>query len=241
MSNRAKPTTSGSNNLPAAKSVGIWIRVSHEDQVKGESPEHHERRALMYAEAKGWQVREVYRLDAVSGKSVMSLPEAQAMLADVRSGRITGLIFSKLARLARNTRELLEFADIFREHGADLISLHESIDTTTPAGRLQLHILAALAEFERARIAERVKAGLALARARGQRLGRPRLSPLPETLPDGLSVREAGALWGVSKSTAARWLATGRMPMGQTLSAEPAVSPCVYATDETRSLAGTIG
>src|SRR5260221_9770957 len=87
------------------KSVGIWIRVSTEDQVRGESPEHHERRARAYAEGKDWRVIEVYRLEAVSGKSVMGHPEAQRMLADVRSGRITGLLFSKLARLARNTRE----------------------------------------------------------------------------------------------------------------------------------------
>src|SRR5207249_2218872 len=88
------------------KPVGIWIRVSTEDQAKGESPEHHERRARGYAESKGWQVREVYRLEAVSGKSVREHPEAKRMLADIASGRISGLIFSKLARLARNTREL---------------------------------------------------------------------------------------------------------------------------------------
>lgn len=54
----------------SAKRVGIWIRVSTEDQVRGESPEHHERRARHYAEAKGWDVVEVYRLDAISGKTV---------------------------------------------------------------------------------------------------------------------------------------------------------------------------
>jgi site-specific DNA recombinase len=53
----------------------------------------------------------------------MAHPEAKRMLKDVAQGRISGLIFSKLARLARNTRELLDFADIFREQGADLISL----------------------------------------------------------------------------------------------------------------------
>src|SRR6266699_2744138 len=106
-----------------AKSIGIWIRVSTEDQARGESPEHHEYRARSYAESKGWYVREVYHLEAVSGKSVMSHPETQRMLKDIRSSHITGLIFSKLARLARNTRELLDFADIFREHNADLISL----------------------------------------------------------------------------------------------------------------------
>src|SRR3954453_15270201 len=93
------------------KSVGIWVRVSTEDQVRGESPEHHEKRARAYAEAKGWKVVELYRLEAVSGKAVMAHPEAQRMLADVRSGRIAALVFSKLARLARNTRELLEFAE----------------------------------------------------------------------------------------------------------------------------------
>jgi len=51
--------------MERAKTVGIWIRVSTEDQVKGESPEHHERRAQAYAEAKGWNIVEIYRLDAV--------------------------------------------------------------------------------------------------------------------------------------------------------------------------------
>src|SRR5579871_1935338 len=105
------------------KQVGIWIRVSTEDQVRDESPEHHERRARAYAEAKGWNVREVYRLDAVSGKAVLAHAEAQRMLGDIRAGHITGLVFSKLARLARNTRELLDFAEMFRTAGADLISL----------------------------------------------------------------------------------------------------------------------
>ena len=57
------------------KPVGIWIRVSTEDQAKSESPEHHEKRARFYAESKGWKVKEVYHLEAVSGKSIMGLPE----------------------------------------------------------------------------------------------------------------------------------------------------------------------
>ena len=68
------------------KPVGIWIRVSTEDQARGESPEHHEKRAMFYAESKEWQVKEVYHLEAVSGKSVMEHPETKRMLAHIKSG-----------------------------------------------------------------------------------------------------------------------------------------------------------
>ena len=70
----------GAGKSTESKRVGIWLRVSTEDQVRGESPETHERRARLYAEAKGWNVVEVYRLDAVSGKTVKETVMTQRFL-----------------------------------------------------------------------------------------------------------------------------------------------------------------
>src|SRR5271169_6529729 len=105
------------------KPVGIWIRDSTEDQARGESPEHHEERAKSYAKSRGWQVKEIYDLAGQSGKAVMQHPEAKRMMKDIERGHITGLVFSKLARLSRNRRELEDFSDFFNKHQADLISL----------------------------------------------------------------------------------------------------------------------
>ena len=102
-------------------------------------------------------------------------PALDRLLNDARRRRFDVLICWRLDRLGRNLRHLVTLLDELQALDVGFVSLDEGIDLSTPAGKLQLHILAALAEFERGRIQERVRAGLARARRNGKRLGR--LSP----------------------------------------------------------------
>jgi len=123
--------------------------------------------------------------------------------------RFDVLVVWKLDRLGRNLRHLILLLDELASLGVGFVSLGEGIDTQTPAGRLQLHILGAIAEFERERLRERVLAGLSRARAQGRKLGRPTKDVPVEKLAsvEGFSVREAAARLGVSIATVSRWRA----------------------------------
>ena len=192
--------------------AAIYARVSTLDQ----EPENQLEELRRYIAARGWiGVEHVDR--GVSG-SREKRPALDALLKDARHRRFDVLIVWRLDRLGRSLRHLILLLEELSALGVGFISLHEGIDATTPAGRLQMHILGAIAEFERGRIVERVRAGLQRARAQGTKLGRRRARPLPEGAPAGLTVRHAAALWGVSRSTAQRRLAAGRSPatVGQT-------------------------
>ncbi len=108
--------------------------------------------------------------DVISGAAA-SRPGLSALMDYARGGDALAVV--RLDRLGRSLRELLETAEALRARGIGLVSLEERIDTTSAAGELVFHVFGALAQFERRLIAERTRDGLAAARARGARPGRP--------------------------------------------------------------------
>lgn len=124
-----------------------------------------------YAARRGWEAREF--LDpAVSGRKARR-PGLDAMLAAARRREVDVVVIVKLDRLARSLRDLLNIASELEALGVALVAVDQQLDGTTPTGRLMFTMLGAIAEFEHSLIRERVVAGLAAARRKGRRLGRP--------------------------------------------------------------------
>jgi DNA invertase Pin-like site-specific DNA recombinase len=185
--------------------AAIYARVSTADQTA----ENQLIELRAYVEARGWTATEFVD-HGVSGAKDRR-PALDALVKDAKRRRFDVLVSWRLDRLGRNLKHLITLLEDLQAVGVAFVSLGEGIDCTTPAGKLQLHILGALAEFERERIRERVLAGLQRARTQGKRLGRPRRQPAEIAVPGG-TVRAAAVAWGVSKSTAARWIAAGQTP-----------------------------
>jgi len=138
-----------------------------------------------------------------------SRPELDRLLDHLRAGDV--VVVTKYDRLSRSLQDLLSIVDLIRARGAGFRSLAEDIDTTTPAGRLVFHVFASIAQFERERIAERTREGLAAARKRGRIGGRPpALSQERRTAvqrmrdEEGRSVAELARLFNVSPNTIRR-------------------------------------
>ena len=141
-----------------------YARVSTVDQ--------NEERQIVSFDNFNHKISKVY-IDKCSGKD-RNRPQLRAMLDYVREGDV--VVVSDFSRLARSTRDMLQIVQELTDKGVDLISLKESIDTSTPQGRFMLTVFAALAELERETILQRQREGIALAKEQGKYRGR---RPIP--------------------------------------------------------------
>jgi DNA invertase Pin-like site-specific DNA recombinase len=133
------------------------------------------RELRQFADARGWNVAGEYIDAGVSG-SKDSRPELNRLMADAHKRRFEVVCVWRFDRFARSVSHLLRALETFKALGIDFVSYSEQMDTSTPAGKMVFTVLGAVAELERSLIVERVKAGLRNAKARGKRLGRPRVA-----------------------------------------------------------------
>lgn len=149
----------------------LYARVSTANH--GQSPESQLRELQEYCERRGWTIVGTYADQGISGTREKR-PELDKLMADAYRRRFDIVIVWKFDRFARSVSHLLRALETFNALGIGFISLSESLDTSTPGGKMVFTVLGAVAELERSLIVERVKAGLRNARAKGKRLGRPR-------------------------------------------------------------------
>jgi len=165
-----------------------------------------------YATARGFEIVSEY-VDVISG-SKDSRPELARLMADAAKRRLDAVAVWKFDRFARSTRHLVTALEQFNALGVDFISLSESIDTSTPMGKMVFTVLAAVAELELSLIRERVVMGLERAKAQGKVLGRPRVETSEEQLlalsEQGLSSRQIAEQLNLSPSTVLRRLAASK-------------------------------
>jgi DNA invertase Pin-like site-specific DNA recombinase len=152
--------------------VAIYARVSTREQ----STEAQVAQLTAYCQARGWADVAVFRDDGISGVRD-NRPQLDCLRQRMMSGEFSAVVVSKMDRLGRSLGMILRFWDEADAAGVRVIVIDQGIDTSTPAGRLQRNMLAALAEFERELILERTRVGIARARALGKRFGAPRRIP----------------------------------------------------------------
>jgi len=176
---------------PGRNRVGVYARVSTTD--KGQDTELQLKDLRAFAHARRWQIHEEYVDEGLSGM-LTKRPALDRLLKACRQRQIDVVLVWRLDRLGRSLKHLIMMLDELKSLGVAFVALHEQIDCTTATGQLMLHLLGAFAEFERTLIRERVKAGLAHARTKGRRLGRPRLEIDPARVKalrkDGRSIRQ---------------------------------------------------
>lgn len=182
--------------------AALYARVS-----TGEQSTDLQRRGL-----RGWaesrRLEYDYYEDCASGGAAARKPAREKLMAGVAAGEYAWVVVWRFDRFARSLKELVLSLEMIRAAGAEFISLHEQVDTSTPAGKLQFHLWGALAEFERSLIRERVCAGIREAQQQGVHCGRPpafidwELYAMLRA--EGRGMREIAAILGVAERTLER-------------------------------------
>jgi DNA invertase Pin-like site-specific DNA recombinase len=184
--------------------AAIYARVS---TTNGQSPAMQLDELRDYCRRRGWEILEEYVDNGHSGARE-SRPALDRLMADARKRLVDAVVVYRYDRFARSLRQLVNALEEFRSLGIDFVSLREGVDTSTPNGRLVFGIFASIAEFERELIRDRVRSGLAAAKARGTKLGRPRRrvdrAKVARLRASGQSWNKISKALGISRGTAER-------------------------------------
>ena len=158
---------------------------------------------------RNWNVVGEYVDDGVSGVQE-SRPALDRLMADARAGKIDVIAVWRFDRFARSTQHLLSALEEFRVLGVSFVSIREQVDTTTPAGKVLFTLIAAISEFERTLIVERVRAGIANAKAKGIHCGRPKVEtdirPALALIEQGRGLKQVAGILNISRATLRRRL-----------------------------------
>ncbi|MEG4497575.1 recombinase family protein [Microcoleus sp. F10-C6] len=178
----------------------IYCRVSTDDQ----NCDRQERDLREFADRAGYEVVEVYR-ETASGVA-SDRPERKKIMAAAQARKVSAVLVTEASRWSRSTIDLLGTLQSLNAWGISLVTLSGiSLDLNTPQGKLMAAILSAIAEFERDLIRERVKSGIAAARAKGRKFGRPRVPEsaiafVHQLRSQGKSYSQIAAASGVSRT-----------------------------------------
>lgn len=188
------------------KRVALYLRVS----TTGQTTANQRRELEAVAQRAGWDVVQVFEDAGISGaKGREARPAYDAMLKAVTRREVDMIAAWSVDRLGRSMQDLVGFLAELHGRGADLYLHQQALDTTTPSGRAMFGMMAVFAEFERAMIVERVKAGLARAKSDGKKLGRPAKGneveqKVVEMRAEGAGVMKVAAALGIGVSAVQR-------------------------------------
>jgi DNA invertase Pin-like site-specific DNA recombinase len=207
------------------KRAGLYLRVSTVDQTTA----NQERELQAIAERMGWEIVKVYKDHGISGaKGRNGRPAFDAMCKAAAKREFDVVMAWSVDRLGRSLQDLVGFLSELHALRIDLFLHQQGLDTTTPAGKALFQMLGVFAEFERAMIQERVRAGLRRAVSEGKRLGRPPLKPaLRERILEALNARRESGLgvrgiakhFGIDPSTVQKLASEARPFAGDAVSA----------------------